>query len=93
MRVAASGAELDAVSMEPADLLVLDVNMPGEDGFAVLTRLRAVGSTVGVVMLTAAGALEKCGAGLGAGADDYLPQPFEPRGLLARIRRCCGGST
>ena len=87
VRMAGCGAELDALlRAEAADLLVLDVNMPGEDGFAILSRLRAAGSGVGVVMLTAAGALEQRVAGLGAGADDYLPKPFEPRELLARIR-------
>ena len=73
---------------EPADLLVLDVNMPGEDGFAIVgppARGRATRSAI--VMLTAAGAVEQpCSPGLGAGADDYLPKPFEPRELLARIR-------
>ena len=87
VRTAASGAELDVLlSAEPADLLILDVNMPGEDGFAVVARLRAAGSDVGIVMLTAAGAVESRLAGLGAGADDYLAKPFEPRELLARVR-------
>ena len=87
VRTAGSGPELEALLSEgPADLLILDVNMPGEDGFAIVERLRRAGSTVGIVMLTAATAVENRLAGLGAGADDYLPKPFEPRELLARIR-------
>ena len=87
VRAAGSGAELDALlRAEPADLVILDVNMPHEDGFAIVARLRAAGNAAGIVMLTAAGAVESRLAGLGAGADDYLPKPFEPRELLARIR-------
>ena len=87
VRCAGSGRELDALLLaEPAEVLILDVNMPGEDGFAIVQRLRRNGSTVGIVMLTAAGAVESRLAGLGAGADDYLPKPFEPRELLARVR-------
>ena len=87
VRCAGSGPELDALlRSEPAEVLILDVNMPGEDGFAIVERLRLGGSTVGIVMLTASGAVESRIAGLGAGADDYLPKPFEPRELLARVR-------
>ena len=87
VRAVASGAELDdALKVEPAEVVILDVNMPGEDGFAILARLRAAGSRMGVIMLTAATAMEQRVAGLGGGADDYLPKPFEPRELLARIR-------
>ncbi|MFO1050139.1 MAG: response regulator [Geminicoccaceae bacterium] len=87
VRAVDSGGELDrALRAEPADVIILDVNMPGEDGFSILARLRAAGSRAGIVMLTAAGAPEQRVAGLGAGADDYLPKPFEPRELLARIR-------
>ena len=87
VRAAGSGAELDLLlRAEPADLVILDVNMPHEDGFTIAARLRAAGNGAGIVMLTAAGAVESRVAGLGAGADDYLPKPFEPRELLARIR-------
>ena len=87
VRSAASGAELDRLlAQEPADVLILDVNMPGEDGFAIVARLRRAGSAVGIVMLTAAGTVASRLEGLGTGADDYLPKPFEPRELLARIR-------
>ena len=66
VRTAGSGAELDALlRAEPADLLILDVNMPIEDGFAIVARLRAAGNAVGIVMLTAAGAVESRLAGTG----------------------------
>lgn len=83
---AADAAELDAIlAVQPVALVVLDVNMPGEDGFSVARRLRARGG-VGVIMLTAKHALVDRVVGLEIGADDYLAKPFEPRELLARIR-------
>ncbi|MEN9864597.1 MAG: hypothetical protein RL748_187 [Pseudomonadota bacterium] len=67
------------------DLVVLDVNMPGEDGLSLCRKLRAQ-SDLPVIMLTArAEPLDRI-LGLEMGADDYLPKPFEPRELLARIR-------
>lgn len=87
VRTAGSGAELDQLlRAEAADLLILDVNMPGEDGFAVAQRLRQTGNNVGIIMLTAAGTVQNRLIGLGAGADDYVSKPFEPRELLARVR-------
>ncbi len=84
---ACDAAELDARLAEaPAEVIVLDINMPGENGLAALARLRAGGLTSGVILLTAAGTLESRVAGLGDGADDYVVKPFEPRELLARIR-------
>ena len=67
------------------DLLVLDVMLPGLNGFEVLRRIRAE-STVPVVMLTARGEEVDRIVGLELGADDYLPKPFNPRELVARIR-------
>lgn len=67
------------------DAVVLDVMMPGIDGFEVLRRLRQR-SSVPVVMLTARGDDTDRIVGLEMGADDYLPKPFNPRELLARIR-------
>ncbi len=87
--VAAAGntAELDARLAEaPADVIVLDINMPGETGLAALARLRASGCRAGVILLTAAGSLGDRLTGLSDGADDYVVKPFEPRELLARIR-------
>ena len=70
---------------EKPDLLVLDVMMPEKDGFEVLSGLRARGESLPVLMLTARGDVEDRVTGLRAGADDYLPKPFEPRELLARV--------
>ncbi len=67
------------------DLIVLDVMLPGMDGFEILKRLRAQ-SQVPVLMLTARGEDVDRIVGLELGADDYLPKPFNPRELAARIR-------
>jgi DNA-binding response OmpR family regulator len=84
---AADAAGLDALLADgPADVIVLDINMPGETGLAALARLRAGGVRAGVILLTAAGTLGDRLAGLTDGADDYVVKPFEPRELLARIR-------
>lgn len=66
------------------DLVVLDVMMPGEDGFSLTRHIRAQGP-MPVLLLTARGEAEDRITGLEAGADDYLPKPFEPRELLLRI--------
>ena len=67
-------------------LVVLDVMMPGMNGFEVLRRLRAEGSGIHVLMLTARGDDVDRIVGLEIGADDYLPKPFNPRELIARIQ-------
>ncbi|HEY3442754.1 MAG TPA: response regulator transcription factor [Paludibaculum sp.] len=67
------------------DLILLDVMMPGMDGFAVLEQLRRVNDTP-VLMLTARGEPDDRIHGLRAGADDYLPKPFNPDELVARIQ-------
>jgi two-component system, OmpR family, response regulator len=66
--------------------IVLDVMMPGIDGFEVVRRLRADGATVPVLFLTARGAVEDRVRGLTIGADDYLVKPFAITELLARVR-------
>ena len=66
------------------DLLVVDVMMPGEDGFAFTRRIRTE-IDVPVLLLTARGETDDRIEGLEAGADDYLPKPFEPRELLLRV--------
>ena len=71
---------------ERFDVLVLDVMMPGEDGLAICRRLRAQGETIPILMLTARGDPVDRIVGLEMGADDYLPKPFNPRELLARIQ-------
>lgn len=70
---------------ESVDLLVLDLMLPGEDGLSVCRRLRSEGLKVPIIMLTAKGEEADRIAGLETGADDYLPKPFNPRELLARI--------
>jgi DNA-binding response OmpR family regulator len=67
-------------------VMLLDVMLPGLDGFEVLRRLRAAGSPMNVLLLTARGDDVDRIVGLEIGADDYLPKPFNPRELLARIR-------
>jgi DNA-binding response OmpR family regulator len=69
----------------PFDLVVLDVMLPGKDGFAVVTELRAARQFVPVLMLTARGRPEDVLKGFSAGADDYLPKPTELAILLARV--------
>jgi DNA-binding response OmpR family regulator len=68
------------------DVVVLDVMLPGKDGFTVVSELRAARQFVPVLMLTARGRPEDVLKGFGAGADDYLPKPTELAILLARIR-------
>ena len=70
----------------PYDVVVLDVMLPGKDGFAVVSELRAARQFVPVLMLTARGRPEDVLKGFGAGADDYLPKPTELAILLARIK-------
>ena len=83
---ASSGEEgLARFTREPFDALVLDLALPGIDGLEVCRRLRA-SSDVPVLMLTARGDAMDRVVGLEIGADDYLPKPFEPRELLARLR-------
>jgi two-component system copper resistance phosphate regulon response regulator CusR len=68
------------------DAIILDVMIPGKDGFAVCRELRAAGQRMPVLMLTARDAVEDRIAGLDTGADDYLTKPFEFGELLARLR-------
>jgi DNA-binding response OmpR family regulator len=70
---------------EPFDVVVLDVMLPGIDGFAVATALRGAGQYVPILMLTARSRPEDVLRGFEAGADDYLPKPFELSILLARV--------
>lgn len=75
-----------ALSRELFSLLVLDLMLPGEDGMAICRRLRNEGNNIPVIMLTAKGSDSDRISGLEAGADDYLPKPFNPQELLARIK-------
>jgi two-component system phosphate regulon response regulator OmpR len=86
VRTASGGAELDAcLAAAPADMLILDVNMPGEDGFSIARRVRT-SSSVPILMLTAADDIVDRVVGLELGADDYLTKPFDLRELRARLR-------
>jgi DNA-binding response OmpR family regulator len=78
-------AALEALERETFDVVILDVMMPGMDGLETLRRIRAK-SSIPVLMLTARGDETDRIVGLELGADDYLPKPFNPRELLARIR-------
>jgi two-component system, OmpR family, response regulator MprA len=85
--VAADGpAALSAADDEPPDLVVLDVMLPGIDGFGVCRTLRRNGATAMILMLTARDATVDRVGGLDAGADDYLAKPFAYEELLARVR-------
>jgi two-component system phosphate regulon response regulator OmpR len=84
--VAEDGRAMDRLLLrELFDLIVLDLMMPGEDGLSICRRLRARRDPTPVVMLTAKGDDVDRIVGLEIGADDYLPKPFNPRELLARI--------
>jgi two-component system copper resistance phosphate regulon response regulator CusR len=85
--VTADGEDaLFKASVNDYDAVILDVMIPGRDGFEVCRELRAAGSSVPVIMLTARDAVPDRVAGLDAGADDYLTKPFEVAELLARLR-------
>ena len=83
----ASGIQgLRSAQRENYDLIILDVMLPGLSGFDVLKQLREAGSKTPVLMLTARGDDVDRIVGLDLGADDYLPKPFNPRELLARVK-------
>lgn len=87
VKTVADSAQMDrARSREHYDLIVLDLMLPGEDGLAICRRLRGTGDTTPIVMLTAKGDEIDRIVGLEMGADDYLPKPFNPRELLARVQ-------
>jgi two-component system copper resistance phosphate regulon response regulator CusR len=85
--VAADGdAALYQAAVSQYDLVVLDVMLPGKNGYAVCRELRAAGLRAPILMLTARDAIDDRVAGLDAGADDYLVKPFDFKELLARLR-------
>jgi two-component system, OmpR family, copper resistance phosphate regulon response regulator CusR len=73
-------------SSETFDLIILDIMLPGRDGFEILTALRKAGSSIPILVLTARDAVEDRVTGLDRGADDYLVKPFAFPELLARVR-------
>jgi two-component system, OmpR family, phosphate regulon response regulator OmpR len=86
IKAVADAAAMDrALHREHFDLIVLDLMLPGEDGLAICRRLRAEENPIPIVMLTAKGDEVDRIIGLEMGADDYLPKPFNPRELVARI--------
>ena len=83
---ARSGRDLDRVmSGSKIDCVILDVGLPGEDGLSICRRLRGK-SSVPIIMVTGRGSETDRIVGLELGADDYLPKPFNPRELVARVR-------
>jgi len=76
---------LDSLQGESFDAVILDVMLPGRNGFEIAAKLRAEGNYVPILMLTARGRPEDIVQGFAAGADDYLPKPFDLNVLLARL--------
>lgn len=86
-RAVANAEHMDRLLLREAfQLLVLDLMLPGEDGIAICKRLRKTGNNIPIIMLTAKGDESDRILGLETGADDYMPKPFNPRELLARIK-------
>jgi two-component system phosphate regulon response regulator OmpR len=84
---AESAAAAKAVAAERAvDLALVDINMPGEDGLSLARYLRERHATIAIIMLTSASTVVDRIVGLEMGADDYVPKPFDPRELMARVR-------
>ena len=87
VRTAHDGSQMDKLMQrELFSLVVLDLMLPGEDGISICKRLREDNADIPIIMLTAKGGDADRIAGLDAGADDYLPKPFNPKELLARIK-------
>ncbi len=87
VRSAANAEQMDRLlERENFHLIVLDLMLPGEDGLSICRRLRQNDNSIPIVMLTAKGDEVDRIIGLELGADDYLPKPFNPRELLARIK-------
>ena len=87
VHLAQDAQQLDTLlARQGFDVLVLDLMMPGESGLSICRRLRAAGETIPIMMLTARGDPVDRIIGLEMGADDYLPKPFEPRELAARLQ-------
>ncbi len=77
---------LEIAMTEPVDLVLLDINLPGMDGYNLCTMLRNAGKNMPILMLTARSKQEEVIRGLNLGADDYLTKPFDLDVLLARVR-------
>jgi len=87
VRAVADGNDMNRqLARERYDLMVLDLMLPGEDGLSICRRLRGGDESMPIIMLTAKGDDVDRIVGLEVGADDYLPKPFNPRELVARIQ-------
>lgn len=74
------------VAKQPVDLALVDINMPGENGLALSRHLRERYASIAIVLVTSASTVVDRIVGLEMGADDYIPKPFDPREVLARVR-------
>ena len=81
-----AGAARTLAAAQPIDVALVDIHMPGEDGLSLARHLRERYANVAIVMLTSASTVIDRIVGLEMGADDYVPKPFDPRELLARVR-------
>jgi DNA-binding response OmpR family regulator len=81
-----AGAARLLVAKHPIDLALVDIHMPGEDGLGLARHLRERYAKMAIVMLTSAGTVVDRIVGLEMGADDYIPKPFDPRELVARVK-------
>ena len=87
VRSVANGEQMDRLlARENFHIIVLDLMLPGEDGLSICRRLREANNDIPIVMLTAKGHEEDRIHGFEVGADDYLPKPFNPKELLARLK-------
>jgi len=87
VRVVSDATEMNRqLARERYDLMILDLMLPGEDGLSICRRLRGGGENMPIIMLTAKGDEVDRIVGLEIGADDYMPKPFNPRELVARIQ-------
>jgi two-component system, OmpR family, phosphate regulon response regulator OmpR len=82
---ASASAARAMAAQHPIDVALVDIHMPGEDGLSLARHLRERYASIAIVMLTSAGTVVDRIVGLEMGADDYLPKPFNPRELVARI--------
>jgi len=81
-----AGEAREMAAKHPVDVALVDINMPGEDGLSLARHLRERYAKVAIVMLTSAGTVVDRIVGLEMGADDYVPKPFDPRELAARVK-------
>ena len=81
-----AGAAKNAAAANPIDLALIDINMPGEDGLSLARHFRERHAGLAIIMLTSASTVIDKVVGLEMGADDYVPKPFDPRELMARVK-------